>query len=81
MMPSKLAALDQSIAALDAKTQRAAGQKHVDTYARLKKAHALREVLAGSIKALETEQADAWDASRDRTEREWSRLKALLDTR
>lgn len=80
-MQSKLAALDRSIAALDAKTQRAAGQKHVDQYARLKKARAQRQVLAGSIKALETERAEAWDASRARTDREWSTLKALLDTR
>lgn len=78
-MQSRLIEVDRSIAALDAKTQRAAGQKHVDKYARLKKARAQREALASSIKALETERAGTWDASRSRLDREWTALKALLD--
>jgi len=74
-----LVELDKKIADLEAKEKTATGKKKADLDAQLSAIRSRREAFANDWKSIETASADSWDATKQRLDKEWGDLKALVD--
>lgn len=70
---------DRKVTELDAKAKKANGKVRTELNSRVNQIYAQREAFASSYKALETETAITWDATKARLDKEWSELKALVE--
>jgi hypothetical protein len=75
----KLVDLDHKIADLEAKSKTATGKKKADLSAQLAQIRTQREAFANDWKTIETASATTWDATKNRLDKEWSDLKAMVD--
>jgi hypothetical protein len=73
-----LADLDQKIADLAARDEKAVGQSKTDLDAKLPKIHADRDAFVADYKALDTAVATTWDGVRARLDKEFDALKSLV---
>jgi hypothetical protein len=76
---TKLVELDHKIADLEAKEKTATGKKKADLDVQLGVIRTQREAFANDWKTIETASATTWDSTKNRLDKEWSDLKALVD--
>jgi hypothetical protein len=76
---TNLVDLDKKIADLEAKEKTASGKKKADLDVQLGQIRSQREAFANDWKTIETASATTWDATKNRLDKEWSDLKAMVD--
>jgi hypothetical protein len=76
---TNLSELDRKVARLQVKAKKAAGKARVELYRKIKRIHIRREAFASDCKLLDTEVALTWHDTKARTDKDWSKLKALVD--
>ena len=75
----KLVDLDKKVADLEAKSKTSTGKKKADLDVQLAQIRTQREAFANDWKTIETASATTWDSTKNRLEKEWNDLKALVD--
>src|SRR6188768_865391 len=75
----KLVDLDHKIADLEAKAKTSVGKKKTELDTQLAQIRSQREAFANDWKTIETASATTWDSTKNRLDKEWNDLKALVD--
>jgi hypothetical protein len=76
---TKLVDLDQKITDLGAKEKTATGKKKADLDSQLAAIRTQRDAFANDWKSIETADATTWDSTKNRLDKEWTDLKAMVD--